>query len=423
MSGGKGGSQTSRVEIPQWIEQPTIRNLARAEQVARMGYQPYYGPEVAAFTPMQQQAMQSQYDAASAFGMAPMGGDAMAGMPTPTEYAGGVMGYGSGDIFDQSVNEFQKRQPDQAAIYNQQFVGPDTGNYDFYAPGKQNPIMGSGGGKGGSIPTGNIGAPDNTNVNIPELRGIGAGYDGFGGTGGFGQSIPTMPTDMPGMPGVPGPFVAQGIGSQIPGSPMVGGGSSGPSGSPDPFDPFTTGRGGITGTPVDFPEGQPVAPDSNDLMMYNQMPDFSMPQVGMNMPSPGMDFNVPPAPSFSAPSVGMSQPVSDFSAPIAPINLPMPDFSAPVADFSAPQVNMGALDFNFEPAPMPQPSFDMNMQNPMMGFNAPAAPSMMPFNAPEFNQSQFGQPPAMQAQLPIRAADFGQMQFGRPAGLFGMMGA
>jgi hypothetical protein len=322
MSGGKGGSQTSRVEIPQWIEQPTIRNLARAEQVARMGYQPYYGPEVAAFTPMQQQAMQSQYDAASAFGMAPMGGDAMAGMPTATEYAGGVMGYGSGDIFDQSVNEFQKRQPDQAAIYNQQFVGPDTGNYDFYAPGKQNPIMGSGGGKGGSIPTGNIGAPDNTNVNIPELRGIGAGYDGFGGTGGFGQSIPTMPTEMPGMPGVPGPFVAQGIGSQIPGSPMVGGGSSGPSGSPQPFDPFTTGRGGITGTPVDFPEGQPVAPDSNDLMMYNQMPDFSMPQVGMNMPSPGMDFNVPPAPSFSAP-------VADFSAPIAPINLPMPDFSAP----------------------------------------------------------------------------------------------
>jgi hypothetical protein len=235
MSGGKGGSQTSRVEIPQWIEQPTIRNLARAEQVARMGYQPYYGPEVAAFTPMQQQAMQSQYDAASAFGMAPMGGDAMAGMPTATEYAGGVMGYGSGDIFDQSVNEFQKRQPDQAAIYNQQFVGPDTGNYDFYAPGKQNPIMGSGGGKGGSIPTGNIGAPDNTNVNIPELRGIGAGYDGFGGTGGFGQSIPTMPTEMPGMPGVPGPFVAQGIGSQIPGSPMVGGGSSGPSGSPASF--------------------------------------------------------------------------------------------------------------------------------------------------------------------------------------------
>ena len=406
MSGGKGGSQTSRVEIPQWIEQPTIRNLARAEQVARMGYQPYYGPEVAAFTPMQQQAMQSQYDAASAFGMAPMGGDAMAGMPTATEYAGGVMGYGSGDIFDQSVNEFQKRQPDQAAIYNQQFVGPDTGNYDFYAPGNQNPIMGSGGGKGGSIPTENIGAPDNTNVNIPELRGIGAGLDGFGGgydQAGFGGVPIDYTTGQPFNPGnMTGPFVAEGMGAQIPSSPMVGGGSSGPSSSPQPFDPFTTGRGGVSGTPVDFPEGETVAPDSSDLMMYNQMPDFSMPQVGINLPNPSMDFNVPPAPSFSA---------------------PVADFSDPMPDFSAPQVNMNALDFNFEPAPMPQPSFDINMQNPMIGFNAPAAPSMMPFNAPEFNQSQVGQTPAMQAQLPIRAADFGQMQFGRPAGLFGMMGA
>ena len=350
MSGGKGGSQSSKVEIPQWIEQPTIRNLARAEQVARMGYQPYYGPEVAAFTPMQQQAMQSQYDAASAFGMAPMGGDAMAGMPTPTEYAGGVMGYGSGDIFEQSVNEFQKRQPDQAAIYNQQFVGPDVGNQDFYAPGNQNPIMGSGGGKGGSIPTGNIGASDYMDANIPGgvgSGGLGGGYD----QAGFGGMPIDYTTGQPFNPGnMTGPFVAQGMGAQTPGLPIAGG-SSGPSSSPgspsspQPFDPFTTGRGGVSGTPVDFPEPKPGHPDSSDLMMYNQMPDFSMPQAGMNMPSPGM------------------------------------------------------------------------------GFNAPAAPSMMPFSAPEFNQSQFGQPPAMQAQLPIRAADPRQMQFGRPAGLFGMMGA
>lgn len=150
MSGGKGGSQSSKVEIPQWIEQPTIRNLARAEQVSQMGYQPYYGPEVAAFTPMQQQAMQSQYDAASAFGMAPMGGNAMAGIPAPTEFTGGLLGYGSGDLFEQSVNEFQKRQPDQAAIYSSQFVGPDVSNQSFYPstpPGP--PYRGIPGGSGG----------------------------------------------------------------------------------------------------------------------------------------------------------------------------------------------------------------------------------------------------------------------------------
>jgi hypothetical protein len=409
MSGGKGGSQTSRVEIPQWIEQPTIRNLGRAEQVARMGYQPYYGPEVAAFTPMQQQAMQSQYDAASAFGMAPMGGDAMAGMPTATEYAGGVMGYGSGDIFDQSVNEFQKRQPDQAAIYNQQFVGPDTGNYDFYAPGKQNPIMGSGGGKGGSQSTGDFGSE-----NLSTTQGL-SGYSPYGGPGQF--------TDYSNANSTFNPVSGEGI-------PVTAGGGAI---NPVPFTPSTTSAPTSEGVPdpiqPQYPNGYPTTPSNpggipvGNNALYGEMPDFSMPQAGMNMPSPGMGFNVPPAPSFSAPSVNMSQPVADFSAPIAPINLPMPDFSAPVADFSAPMPSMDAMAFNFEPAPMPQPSFDMNMQNPMMGFNAPAAPSMMPFNAPEFNQSQFGQPPAMQAQLPISAADFGQMRFGRPAGLFGMMGA
>lgn len=137
-----GGGSTTEVKIPTWIQEPMQRGIARAEQIAQMGYQPYYGPEVAAFTPMQQQAMQSQYDAASAFGMAPMGGDAMAGMPTPTEFTGGLLGYSSGDLFEQSVNEFQKRQPNQAAIYNSQFVGPDVSNPNFYPPGNQPPYSG-----------------------------------------------------------------------------------------------------------------------------------------------------------------------------------------------------------------------------------------------------------------------------------------
>jgi hypothetical protein len=137
-----GGGSTTKVTIPSWIQEPMQRGIARAEQIAKMGYQPYYGPEVAAFTPMQQQAMQSQYDAAAAFGMAPMGGDAMAGMPTPTEFTGGLLGYSSGDLFEQSVNEFQKRQPDQAAIYNSQFVGPNVSNPNFYPPGNQPPYSG-----------------------------------------------------------------------------------------------------------------------------------------------------------------------------------------------------------------------------------------------------------------------------------------
>jgi len=85
MSGGKGGGQTTTTEIPSWIQGPASRNLQRAEQLAQVGYMPYYGPSVAAFTPMQTQAMQSTADAASAFGLAPQM-DVMAGMPQAQDF-------------------------------------------------------------------------------------------------------------------------------------------------------------------------------------------------------------------------------------------------------------------------------------------------------------------------------------------------
>lgn len=70
MSGGKGGSQSTKVEIPAFIESAARENLARAQRTARMGYLPYYGPEVAAFSPMQEQAMRATGGAAEAFGLA-----------------------------------------------------------------------------------------------------------------------------------------------------------------------------------------------------------------------------------------------------------------------------------------------------------------------------------------------------------------
>jgi len=51
MSGGKGGSETTETTIPDWLKQPAIRNLQRAEDVQRIEYMPYYGADVAAFTP------------------------------------------------------------------------------------------------------------------------------------------------------------------------------------------------------------------------------------------------------------------------------------------------------------------------------------------------------------------------------------
>jgi len=121
--GGKGGSQTTKTEIPKWIEEPATRNLARAEEAQKIGYQPYYGPDIAAFNPMQQAAMQSNIGAAEAFGLISPGSlTALQGMPTPTTYAGGMQGYSSAPMYEQALAEMQARNPASAAQYNKLFV-------------------------------------------------------------------------------------------------------------------------------------------------------------------------------------------------------------------------------------------------------------------------------------------------------------
>ena len=114
MSGGKGGSTSSTVEIPQYIEDAARRNLARADTISRIGDTPYYGPDVAAFTPMQQAAFQNTSDLAGAFGTAGGGmsqQDIMGGMPAPTTYAGGVRGYSSAPMYEQAMDELAARRP------------------------------------------------------------------------------------------------------------------------------------------------------------------------------------------------------------------------------------------------------------------------------------------------------------------------
>lgn len=129
MSGGKGGSTTSQVEIPAWLENAAIENINRARDVQKIGYTPYYGPDVAAFTPMQQQAMQATGGAASAFGLAPQGFDATAGIPQAQEFAGGLMGYSSQPLYQQSVNAFRQARPAQAMALEGMFIDPYTGQY------------------------------------------------------------------------------------------------------------------------------------------------------------------------------------------------------------------------------------------------------------------------------------------------------
>ncbi len=131
MSGGKGGSQSSQTEIPDWLADPAARNIGRAEQAAQIGYTPYYGPSVAAFSPMQQQAFANTGAAAQAFGLASPGQSFQPTMQ-PTDYGNGLQAYSSGPLYDLALAELQARQPGRFAAINDMFIDPMTGA----APGR-----------------------------------------------------------------------------------------------------------------------------------------------------------------------------------------------------------------------------------------------------------------------------------------------
>lgn len=164
MSGGKGGSQTSQVEIPQYLEDASKKMLNRASAVQGVGYMPYMGPDVAALTQPQQQAMQSNIDAASAFGLVDPGLDAMAGMPQAQDF-NGVQGYSSFPMYEQAVADLAASRPGQVAAYDKLFVDPVTG---LGGPGNLfNGYVGGGG--GGPGPGDNSGAPTHYNdIPIPD---------------------------------------------------------------------------------------------------------------------------------------------------------------------------------------------------------------------------------------------------------------
>ena len=120
--GGKGGSQSTQVKLPRWLNQAAQRTVARGEEAAQIGYTPWTGPDVAAFTPMQNAALQGTDAMASAFGMPTSGG--ATGMPAPTTFAGGVQGYGSSGLYQQGLAGLPQGQYD---AIRRMFINPQTG--------------------------------------------------------------------------------------------------------------------------------------------------------------------------------------------------------------------------------------------------------------------------------------------------------
>jgi hypothetical protein len=137
-----GGRSTTEVKVPAWLEGAAQKNLAKADALAQIGYTPYYGPDVAAMTPMQMASMQGTNTAASAFGLP--AADPMAGAPTAMNY-GGMPAYSSGGMYDQALAELQRRQPAQYEALRAPFIDPVTGAQPA-APFGSGSTMGSKGG-------------------------------------------------------------------------------------------------------------------------------------------------------------------------------------------------------------------------------------------------------------------------------------
>jgi hypothetical protein len=97
---------------------------------------PYYGPEVAAFTPMQQQAMSATGALSDALGLSQgLSSTYLSGMPTAMDF-GGIQGYGSGGLLEQTLGSLRSRSPVQFAQYgNLPTVTPPVGDpFAGYGP-------------------------------------------------------------------------------------------------------------------------------------------------------------------------------------------------------------------------------------------------------------------------------------------------
>ena len=149
----KGGTTSQSTQIPAWLENAAIENINKGRDVSQIGYTPYYGPDVAAFSPMQQQSMRSTGNAASAFGLAPQGFDAMAGMPQAQTFAGGLQGYSSAPLYEQSLDKLFANAPAQYRAINDMFIDPFTGasprNRYGATPAQTQQMISGGGGDGG----------------------------------------------------------------------------------------------------------------------------------------------------------------------------------------------------------------------------------------------------------------------------------
>ena len=102
------GSKTSTTEVPAYIEDASKQAIGMANARNELGYIPYYGPDVAAFNPMQINAMQGANTMAQSMGLPTAGLSLM----TPEDYGNGVLGHSSAPLYEDSMARLQAANPE-----------------------------------------------------------------------------------------------------------------------------------------------------------------------------------------------------------------------------------------------------------------------------------------------------------------------
>jgi len=102
------GSKSSKTEVPAYIEDASKQAIGMANARNELGYIPYMGPDVAAFNPMQMNAMQGSNTMAQSMGLPTAGLSLMA----PTDYGNGVWGHSSAPLYEDSMARLQAANPE-----------------------------------------------------------------------------------------------------------------------------------------------------------------------------------------------------------------------------------------------------------------------------------------------------------------------
>lgn len=132
--GGKGSSEsTTKVELPEWMQEAYQRSLQMSEAAAKQGYVPWTGPDVAAPSAGTVNAMQTGADTAELFGMGPSR-DISAELPAAEDFGGGISGYSSLPLYEKAKSILGEKYPGLKDYLDSFFIDPVSGQLPADSP-------------------------------------------------------------------------------------------------------------------------------------------------------------------------------------------------------------------------------------------------------------------------------------------------